>query len=62
MQKIVRFVQESIQELRLSSWLSRSQMVGSTIVVLLFSVFMALYVALVDRTLLFFTKLFFGFR
>ena len=59
MDKVVRFVQEAIQELKLSSWLSRKQMVGSTIVVLAFTVVMALYVTAVDRILLFFTSILF---
>lgn len=60
MNKALRFVQEAIQELKISSWLTRQQMVGSTIVVLAFSLFMALYVSLVDRILLFVTKIFFS--
>jgi preprotein translocase SecE subunit len=59
MDKMIRFVREAITELRLSSWLSRQQMIGSTVVVIAFSIVMAIFVSLVDRILLFFTGLLF---
>ena len=49
----VRFVQEAYQELRLSTWLTRQQMMGSTVVVLVLTVIVALFVAVIDRALLF---------
>ena len=53
MQQIIRFFQEAFQELKLSSWLSRQQMIGSTIVVIVLTLIMAAYVSLIDRILLF---------
>ncbi len=53
MDKIVRFLQEAYQELKLSSWLSRQQMIGSTVVVIILTLIMAAYVSLIDRILLF---------
>ena len=53
MQQILRFFQEAFQELKLSSWLSRQQMIGSTVVVIVLTLIMAAYVSLVDRILLF---------
>lgn len=53
MDKFVRFFQDAYQELKLSSWLSRQQMMGSTIVVIVLTLIMAAYVSLIDRFLLF---------
>jgi len=52
MNQFVRFVQDAIQELRLSSWLTRQQMIGSTVVVIILTTIMAVYVSLIDRVLL----------
>jgi preprotein translocase SecE subunit len=54
-----RFVQEAYQELKLSSWLSRQQMLGSTAVVIVLTLIVAAYVSLVDRVLLFFAGILF---
>ena len=53
MQQILRFFQEAFQELKLSSWLSRQQMMGSTVVVIILTLIMAAYVSVIDRVLLF---------
>jgi preprotein translocase SecE subunit len=53
-EQFIRFCQEAYQELKLSSWLSRQEMMASTIVVLVLTLIVALYVGLVDRILLFF--------
>ncbi len=53
MNKVVRFFQEAFQELKLSTWLSKEQMMGSTIVVIILTLIMAAYVSLIDRILLF---------
>jgi len=55
----IRFCQEAIQELKLVHWLSRQQMIASTIVVIIFTLVMAAYVSLVDWILLFFTQILF---
>ena len=54
-----QFVKEAVHELKLVSWLSRQQMVASTIIVLLFTLVMAAYVSVVDRVLLFFAQILF---
>ena len=59
MDKIVRFLQEAYQELKFSSWLSRQQMMGSTVVVIILTLIMAAYVSLIDRVLLFFAGILF---
>jgi preprotein translocase SecE subunit len=59
MQQVLRFLQEAFQELKLSSWLTRQQMIGSTIVVIVLTLIMAAYVSLIDRILLFFAGILF---
>ena len=54
-----QFVKEAIHELKLVSWLSRQQMIASTVIVLLFTLIMAAYVSVVDRVLLFFAQILF---
>ena len=53
MDKIIRFFQEAYQELRFSSWLSREQMMGSTVVVIILTIILAAFISLIDRVLLF---------
>ena len=53
MQQIIRFIQEAYQELKLSSWLSRQEMMGSTVVVIILTLILAAYVSVIDRVLLF---------
>lgn len=53
MDKFLRFFRDAYQELRLSSWLSRQQMAGSTVVVIILTLIMAAYVSVIDRILLF---------
>ena len=44
----IKFVNEAYVELKKSTWLSRQQAVGSTIVVLVLVMFVAIYIAGVD--------------
>ena len=53
-QNFIRFCQEAYQELKLSTWLSRQEMMASTIVVIVLTILVALYVGVIDRILLFF--------
>lgn len=52
MDQIVRFVREAYQELKLSSWLTVQQMVQSTVVVIVITLILAVYVSVIDRILL----------
>jgi len=52
-QQFIRFCQEAYQELKLSSWLSRQEMIASTIVVIVLTILVAIYVGVIDRILLF---------
>jgi preprotein translocase subunit SecE len=54
LQQFIRFCQEAYQELKLSSWLSRQEMMASTVVVIVLTIIVAIYVGLIDRILLFF--------
>ena len=53
-QQFIRFCQEAYNELKLASWLSRQEMVASTIVVIILTILVAIYVGVIDRVLLFF--------
>ena len=53
-EQFVRFCQEAYQELKLSTWLSRQEMTASTLVVIVLTIIVAIYVGLIDRVLLFF--------
>jgi len=53
-QQFIRFCREAYQELKLSTWLSRQEMMASTIVVIVLTIIVALYVGVIDRILLFF--------
>jgi preprotein translocase subunit SecE len=56
-QQFIRFCKEAYQELKLASWLSRKEMMASTIVVIVLTVIVAIYVGVVDRVLLFFARI-----
>ncbi len=53
MNKLIRFFQDAFQELKLSTWLSRQQMIGSTVIVIILTLIMAAFVSVIDRVLLF---------
>jgi preprotein translocase subunit SecE len=61
-QQFIRFFQEAYNELKLATWLSRQEMIASTIVVLVLTMIVALYVSLVDRVLLFLAGMVLGAR
>lgn len=48
MNKIVNFFKESYGELKKSVWLSKQQMIQSTILVLIVVAIVALYISLID--------------
>lgn len=52
-QQFIRFCQEAYRELKLSSWLTRKQMTQSTVVVIVLTILVAIYIGLVDRILMF---------
>ena len=48
MNKAIQFVKDSISELKKSTWLSRQEVVQSTILVLIVVALVALYVSFID--------------
>jgi preprotein translocase subunit SecE len=56
----VQFVNEAYAELKKSTWLSRSEVIGSTLVVIVLVVLMAFYVGTVDMVLAYLMGLFLG--
>lgn len=48
-QKIVNFIKEARTELKKVTWPNRKQLVGSTIVVMITVVLVAIYLGLIDR-------------
>ena len=61
-QQFIRFCQEAYQELKLSSWLTRQQMAGSTVIVTILTMMVAAYLALIDRILLVVANILFRIR
>jgi len=57
--QLIKFCQESYQELRLSSWLTTEQMAKSTLIVIILTVILAVFVSGIDQVLLFFAKILF---
>ena len=56
-QQFIRFCKEAYQELKLASWLSRKEMMASTVVVIVLTIIVAIYVGVIDRILLFFAQI-----
>ena len=50
--QFIKFLRDSYHELKLASWLTVPQMVQSTVVVLILTLILAVYVAVIDRVLL----------
>lgn len=57
MNNIVTFVKESWAELKQVSWLTRPQMIASTLMVIILSAVMAAFVSVVDYTLHFLIRI-----
>ncbi len=47
-QKIVQFIKEARTELRKVTWPNRKQLIGSTVVVIITVLFVAIYLGLID--------------
>jgi preprotein translocase subunit SecE len=54
MNKFSRFLQEAYLELKLATWLTRQQVIQTTIVVIILTIIVAIYVGVIDRILMFF--------
>ena len=60
MDKISKFLKEVVAELRKVTWPSKDEMIGSTIVTIVVSVIVALFIGLVDQILTYLISLIFG--
>lgn len=60
MEKIKKFLKEVVAEMRKVTWPTRDELVGSTIVVIVVSLIVAIFIGIVDRILSFAVKAVFG--
>jgi len=60
--KAVQFVKQAYNELRKVSWLSKKEVTGSTVVILIFILLVSLFVGLIDFVLVRILGLFLGGR
>ena len=60
MEKIVRFLKEVLAELRKVTWPSKDELVGSTIVTIVVSLIVAIFIGIVDRILTLIVHTIFG--
>jgi preprotein translocase subunit SecE len=59
-QRLVKFIKEVRNELKRVNWPSRDEIRGSTIVVIVIVLVLAVFIGLVDRALSFLVSLIFG--
>ena len=52
MEKIQKYLKETLAELRKMTWPSKDELVGSTIVTVVVSMIVAIFIGIVDRILL----------
>ena len=60
MEKISKFLKEVNAELRKVTWPTKDELVGSTIVVIVVSIVLAVFIGIVDRVLSFLVQAIFG--
>ena len=60
MEKIKRFLKEVVAELRKVTWPTKDELIGSTIVVIVVSLVIAIFIGIVDRILGFVVQALFG--
>ncbi len=60
MEKITKFLKEVVAELRKVTWPSKDELVGSTIVTIVVSLIVALFIGVVDRILTLIVHAIFG--
>jgi preprotein translocase subunit SecE len=60
MNKINRFLKEVVAELRKVTWPSKDELIGSTIVTIVVSTIIAIFIGIVDRILTFVVQSIFG--
>ncbi len=60
LEKIKKYLKETVAELRKMSWPTRQELTGSTIVVVVVSLIVAVFIGIVDRILVLIEKTIFG--
>ncbi|UCD64319.1 MAG: preprotein translocase subunit SecE [Candidatus Zixiibacteriota bacterium] len=60
MEKIKKFLKEVVAELRKVTWPSKDELVGSTIVTIVVSLIVAIFIGIVDRILTLIVRTIFG--
>ncbi|UCG61558.1 MAG: preprotein translocase subunit SecE [Candidatus Zixiibacteriota bacterium] len=60
MERITKFLKEVVAELRKVTWPSKDELIGSTIVTIVVSLIVAVFIGIVDRILTFFVTMIFG--
>ena len=60
MEKIKKYIKETMAELRKMTWPSKDELIGSTIVTVVVSMIVAIFIGIVDRILLFVVHQIFG--
>ena len=58
--KLKKYVKETVAELRKMTWPTKDELIGSTIVVVVVSSILALFIGIVDRVLLWAVQTIFG--
>ena len=60
MEKVKKFLKEVVAELRKVTWPSKDELIGSTIVTIVVSLIVAIFIGVVDRILAFGIRSIFG--
>ena len=60
LEKVKKYLKETVAELRKMSWPTRQELTGSTIVVVVVSLVVAVFIGIVDRILVMIVKAIFG--
>jgi preprotein translocase subunit SecE len=60
LEKLKKYWKETVAELRKMSWPTRQELTGSTIVVVVVSLIVAVFIGIVDRILVLIVKTIFG--
>ncbi len=60
LEKVKKYLKETAAELRKMSWPTRQELIGSTVVVVVVSLVIAIFIGIVDRILVYAVKAIFG--
>ncbi len=60
MEKLTKFLKEVMAELRKVTWPTKDELIGSTIVTIVVSLIVAIFIGIVDRFLTILIKMIFG--